>query len=365
MKKIIGLLLFISLIFVSCEPITSRETAGRDVTESEINEYVKVYLEIDPATGERTNELVMTTEGLQALSSFDYKQGKYVGVGTRVRLFNKGDHTITVTIRQRNGGEITKSFSVNVQKVSGVDDWIKLCGENGVKSWTWDTDMPQPYDVADWMPEPGVAYLPYGIGIYGLGGWQKDVNPKLGHEYNPGNLPGVLEYGGILQPVQAGYLNPPLNVQVLSENPSNHNNEGVTVADGKISKIAYMTFDVRDGLRFSKTRLNDATITASFNLDMSSARLRYFDLPGDNPATGIPWTQTPWVTGQLVITGRASGDGILYHRVYNATYPSNNTYTYEVVTLEEDLMVLCIRAANSAPYFNTSAFFWRFRPYEP
>ena len=365
MKKIIGLFIFMSLIFVSCDPIENRETAGRDVTESEINEYIKVYLEVDPATGERTNELILSSEGLQALTSFDYKQGTYVGVGAKVRLLNKGDHAINVKIRTRNGNEITKSFSVNVQKVSGVDNWVKLCGENGFKSWTWDTDMPQPYDISNWTPEPGVNYLPYGVGIYGLGGWQKAVNPLLGYEYNPGNFPGVLEYGGILKPVLENYLNPPWNVQILSQNPSNHNNEGVIVSDGNITKIAFMTFDVRDGLKFTKTRLNDATITASFNLDMSSARLRYFDLQGNNPETGIPWTQTPWVTGQLVITGRAQGDGILYHRVYNGTYPGNHTYTYEIVKLEEDLMILCVRAANSAPYFNTSAFFWRFRPYTP
>ena len=131
--------------------------------------------------------------------------------------------------------------------------------------------------------------------------------------------------------------------------------------------MAYMTFDVRDSVRFSKVRLNDSRVNrVPFNIDFGSNRIRYYDKEGNDPETGKPWTQTVWVKGQFVINGKANDHGALFYRTYNvAAPPSTNIYTYDIVTLEEDLLILCLRAANSSPYWNNTAFFWRFRPYTP
>ena len=362
MKNISGLLILIMFAFASCEPIEKRTSLGGEVSDADIAQYVKVYLE-PASSGKASNLLRMESEGLKARTKFNYKQGEYIGVGGQARLLNKGTHTITATILNPNGKIVTKDFQVTVEEVSGVDNWIKLCGENGRKTWSWDTRMPRS-TAPGWTPEPGVEYLPEGAGVYGLVEYRKGVYPQLRYEWDPIMSPGNYVYAGIVKPLPEGYLGVGWNNPVLSSVTTNPAQEGVRInTAGEITDMCTMTFDVTDGFKFQKTRLDGSTTSnATFNLDLGSNRIINWDMPGVNPETGINWFNTPWAKGQLVITG--TNAGAPYYRVFSVGAASNSAYTYNILILEEDLLVVNLRANNN-PYNNVYSYTWVYRPYTP
>ena len=362
MKNIFRLVILIMLAFASCEPIEKRTPLGGEVSDADIAQYIKVYLE-PAASGRSSNLLKMESEGLKARTKFNFKQGEYIGVGGEARLLNKGTHTVTATILNPNGKIVTKDYQVTVEEVSNVDNWIKLCGENGRKTWSWDTRMPRS-TAPGWTPEPGVEYLPEGAGVYGLIQYRNGVYPQLSYEWDPLMAPGDYVYAGIVKPLPEGYLDADWKNPVLSSVTTNPAQEGVRInAAGEITDMCYMTFDVTDGFKYQKTRLDGSvTSNATFSLDFGSNRVVNWDRPGINPETGKDWFSTPWAIGQMIITG--ANAGAPYYRVFSVGNASNNAYTYSILVLEEDLLILGLRAGTN-PYTNYYCYTWVYRPYQP
>lgn len=360
MKNIYGLVILIMLVFASCEPIENRTPLGGEVSDADIEKYVKVYL-LPAASGKASNRLRMESEGLKARTKFDYKQGTYIGVGGDTLLLNKGTHTITATILNPNGKIVTKDFQVTVEEVSGVNNWTKLCGEDGKKTWSWDTRMPRS-TAPGWTPEPGVEYLPEGAGVYGLIQYRNGVYPQLRYAVDPVMFPDSFVYAGIVKPLPAGYLDAGWKNPVLSSVTTNPAREGVEInAAGDITNMCRITFDVTNGFNSVKTRLDGTTANATFLLDLGTNRVVKWDRPGVNPETGINWYDTNWAFAQLVITG--ANAGAPFYRVFSVGNASNNAHTYSVLVLEEDLLILALRAGTN-PYSNYYAYTWVFRPYK-
>jgi hypothetical protein len=381
MKNIIGLLMVIvSMVLVSCEPIENRVPIGGEITMTEIDKHVKVSLEIDTVTGKSTNTLLMNADGLQALSMFDYGQGVLRGAGGTALLLNKGTHTIKYTARNANGTELTKDFTVNVEVLKGVDMWVALCGENGSKTWTWDTGRMPRSTAPGWIPDPGVNYFPVGppmpnnpllqqypaegkyATVYGLGIWRVHTYPQLHQVIKEG----VDSIGSaVLKPMPANYFDPAWDIRYLT-GTTNPTNEGVLFnATGAIEKIATMTFSVTNGLVFKKQRINadNTVVEGNFRLDPAGGR-QMFDVPGEKEPD-VRWYDQVWSQGQVILSG-PTGTSVL---------SGGRNLTYNIIKLTADEMVLAVRAGGSwgdagAPLYvgandNIRCFIWVFKPYNP
>ena len=395
MKNLISLfLIVVSVTIVSCtEPEITRYSMGGEITMAEIDKYVKVSVE-------NGNTLVMNADGLQALSMFDYGQGVLRGTGGTVLLLNKGVHTIKYTARCANGKELTKDFQITVNELKNVDLWINLCGENGTKTWTWSDQIPVSTSPG-WTPEPGGNYFPVGpvtpgnppviqqypaagqyATAFGLGVWRVHTYPQLHQLVN--TVSGDEFYSATLKPLPSGYLNADWNIRDLATSITAPADEGVILdAAGGIEKIATMTFSVVNGFTFSKTRINSAntTVTSAFRVDPAGGR-QSFDVPGEVPSSmindfkampntnnaSVRWYDKIWAEGQLIITNQSVLCG-------------GTNYTYNIVKLTADEMVLAVRAGGSWPNAsswptanrpyrtvnndNIRCYMWVFKPYTP
>ena len=171
MKKITGLLIVIvaALSFVSCEPIEDRQEMKGATTMDKINQLVSVTPEI--RDGLRSNYLILKSDGLDALSSWDYGVGTYVGTNGRVQVVVPGDQTIVFTALNGDGTKLQKAFTITVDSCYDVaPQWEYLCG-TGSKVWTWDDSLGEAAygmgdagdNSADWWA-PGLTGKPEGIG---------------------------------------------------------------------------------------------------------------------------------------------------------------------------------------------------------
>jgi len=170
-KKITGLLIVIvaALSFVSCEPIEVRQEMKGATTMDKINQLVSVTPEM--RDGMRSNYLILKSDGLDALSSWDYGSGTYVGTNGRVQVVVPGDQTIVFTALNGDGTQLQKNFDVTVDTCYDVaPQWEYLCG-GGSKTWTWDDSLGEAAygmgdagdNSADWWA-PGLTGKPEGIG---------------------------------------------------------------------------------------------------------------------------------------------------------------------------------------------------------
>jgi len=145
MKNIIGLLIIaIGLMtFVSCEPIEKRQANRGAVTMADVDKYVSVTPEM--RDGKRSNYILLRSEGLQALTQFNYGLGTYVGTNGRVQLVVAGDATIRLTVLSPNGEMLEKDFTVTVDECYDVPpEWALFCG-TGSKTWTWNDQLQYVY----------------------------------------------------------------------------------------------------------------------------------------------------------------------------------------------------------------------------
>ena len=162
MKKITGLLIIVVtvLAFVSCDPIENRMEMKGATTMEKINQYVSVTAEM--RNGIRSNYLILKSDGIDALSMFDYGMATYVGTNGRVQLILPGDVDVIYTALNADGTKLQKTFTVNVEQCFDVPpEWELLCG-TGTKVWTWDDQWPNYYGMGDafadyptwWCPAP-------------------------------------------------------------------------------------------------------------------------------------------------------------------------------------------------------------------
>ena len=102
-----------------------------------VNNLVSVTAEM--RNGKRSNYILLKSDGLDALSSFDYGLGTYVGTNGRVQVVSRGDNKVSFTALNADGTKLTKDFTVNVEELYDVaPEWEMFCG-NGSKVWTWDS----------------------------------------------------------------------------------------------------------------------------------------------------------------------------------------------------------------------------------
>lgn len=137
-----------AMIFASCEPVENRLVMKGAVTEAEINQYVSVTLEI--INGKRSNFLLLKSEGLKALTSFQHGLGTYVGTNGRIQGFVvPGNQEVILNVLNPDGTKITKTYPVNVEECFDVaPEWALFCG-SGSKTWTWDETVGHPYGMGD------------------------------------------------------------------------------------------------------------------------------------------------------------------------------------------------------------------------
>ena len=138
MKNLIGIFAIIIavIIFHSCDPIENRKEMTGVTTMGKIDQYVSVTQEM--RNGVRSNYLLLNSDGLDALSSWDYGCGTYKGTNGRVQLILPGENTIVFTAWNGDGSILTKEFTVTVDECFDVPyEWQLLCG-TGEKVWTWD-----------------------------------------------------------------------------------------------------------------------------------------------------------------------------------------------------------------------------------
>jgi hypothetical protein len=143
-----------AMVIVSCEPIEDRLEMKGAVTEADINQYVSVTTEM--RNGVSSNFLILKSDGLKALTSFQHGLGTYVGTNGRVQGYVvPGAQDVILTVLNPDGTKITKTYTVNVQECFEVEsEWALFCG-TGSKTWTWDDSVDDPYgmgDAFDWAP---------------------------------------------------------------------------------------------------------------------------------------------------------------------------------------------------------------------
>jgi len=154
MKNIISLfaVIFAVITFSSCDPIENRQEMKGATTMAKIDNLVSVTQETMAGPGGKTlntNYLNLKSDGLDALSSWDYVSGIYVGTKSRVQLVLLGENTIVFTALNGDGTQLTKSFTVHVDTLLDVSPvWGILCG-TGSKVWTWDPSVGNPYGMGD------------------------------------------------------------------------------------------------------------------------------------------------------------------------------------------------------------------------
>jgi hypothetical protein len=159
MKNRLGIfvVMIAAMAFVSCEPIEKRNEMKGSVSEAEITQYVVITQDV--IDGKRSNWVTVSSEGLKALTSFEYGLGKYVGTKERVMLsvVPTENSIVKVNILNRDGSKTSKEFSFTVDECFDVDPaWAYLCG-TGEKLWTWDEDAdPDCYGMGSaWDDAPG------------------------------------------------------------------------------------------------------------------------------------------------------------------------------------------------------------------
>jgi len=160
----------VAITFVSCNPIENRMEMTGATTMDKIDKFVSVSQET--RDGLKSNYINLNSDGLDALSSWDYGSGSFYGTKGRVQLVLPGENTITFIALNADGTQLTKQFTVTVDSCFDVPpQWAILCGE-GTKVWTWDPSLGEgAYGMgdalnsssADWWA-PGLSGKPEGIG---------------------------------------------------------------------------------------------------------------------------------------------------------------------------------------------------------
>ncbi|MDR0536904.1 MAG: hypothetical protein LBH04_02475 [Tannerellaceae bacterium] len=139
MKKVTELfmIMVVAIGFIACEPAEVRQELTGATTMDKIDRYVSVTAEM--RNGKRSNYILLKSDGIDALSSFDYGAGTYVGTNGKIKVVAKGDMEIKFIALNADGTKLEKLFTVNVEELYDVEpEWELFWGEDGSKTWTWD-----------------------------------------------------------------------------------------------------------------------------------------------------------------------------------------------------------------------------------
>lgn len=126
----------IAAVFTACEPVENRDAIGGAITAEELN------ISVTPVVkeGVNSNYIEVNSEGMPCLSSWTYGPETFVGSKGTIKVMSLGPTDIIFTGLNADGSKITKTVTVQVDKLFDVDpEWAMLCGE-GEKEWVWDTE---------------------------------------------------------------------------------------------------------------------------------------------------------------------------------------------------------------------------------
>ncbi|HYX06583.1 MAG TPA: hypothetical protein VE912_07595 [Bacteroidales bacterium] len=142
MKKIIFLLISVSILFASCETIENREMLGSVLSKDEIDIQV-----IQEPAGSNTIVLKNNTPGI--IPYWDWGTGWSNKNEAEVYIPFAGDYTVEFTAFC-DGGTVTvnRDFSVASNDDSYFDSdpaWKGLTGGGSGKTWVWALDHPSGY----------------------------------------------------------------------------------------------------------------------------------------------------------------------------------------------------------------------------
>jgi len=135
MKKILLYSTFaVSMMMVACDPAENRDVLSGAITAADL----KITAVPQIINGKNSNKIDLNSDGVRALSSWNYGNGTTISTKTTVELVLKGANEIVFTGLNHDGTTITKTLTVQVDTLINVPaEWGLLCG-TGEKSWVWD-----------------------------------------------------------------------------------------------------------------------------------------------------------------------------------------------------------------------------------
>lgn len=134
-KSWIYMVLGIAAVFAACDPIENRESMGEPLTADQLNISAAPVVK----EGVNSNYIELNSDGNACLSSWDYGFGTLNGTKGTVKVMTTGPNDIIYTGLNPDGSKITKTLTVQVDRLFDVDpEWEMLCG-TGEKEWVWDT----------------------------------------------------------------------------------------------------------------------------------------------------------------------------------------------------------------------------------
>ncbi|NLA15306.1 MAG: hypothetical protein GX877_02065 [Bacteroidales bacterium] len=130
-------ILTVFILFSACEPAEQRQELKGGITESQLN--ISAVPQI--RDGKNSNYIDVNSDGNACLSSWDYGVGLFVGTKGTVKVMSRGDNDIVFIGLNPDGTTLSKTLTVQVEELYDVEpEWALFCGEDGVKTWTWDED---------------------------------------------------------------------------------------------------------------------------------------------------------------------------------------------------------------------------------
>lgn len=134
--SLIGMMACIAAVFTACEPVENRDAIGGAITAEDLNISATSVVK----DGVNSNYIEVNSEGNPCLASWTYGPETFVGSKGTIKVMMTGPNDIIFTGLNPDGSKITKTITVQVDKLYDVDpQWAMLCGD-GEKEWVWDTE---------------------------------------------------------------------------------------------------------------------------------------------------------------------------------------------------------------------------------
>jgi hypothetical protein len=141
------------MMMVACDPIEDRDVMSGAITANDLQISATPVL----VNGKKSNSIMLNSDGVGCLSSWNYGNGITTSTKTTVQLVLKGANDIVFTGLNHDGTTITKTLTVQIDTLINVPaEWGILCG-SGTKSWVWDDSQTD--------------------GVWGNGGYKGNTSP--------------------------------------------------------------------------------------------------------------------------------------------------------------------------------------------
>jgi len=133
-KRLIYIWFIAATALVACDPAEDRDIMSGAVTADDL----AISATPQVIEGKNSNYIDLNSDGIEALTSWDYGSGITTKTKTTVQVVLKGTNEIIFTGLNHDGTFITKTISIQVDTLINVpEEWGLLCG-SGEKKWVWD-----------------------------------------------------------------------------------------------------------------------------------------------------------------------------------------------------------------------------------